>query len=204
MKRIVSILLEVLLVFCLAGCANVTQDTHNPQGSVSRGSIKGNTYTSTSSDLTFTKPSQWRYLTDKELAHALSIPEDAISEKEFAKSLNKYPSLIDMMVMDDSTGLNMTVGYENISVTMGGVITEAEYMEAMTDHLKTMGDMTVGESVTVKLSGQEYLKTTCSVEIDGILMKTDYYIRGIDTFMNVITVAYTANIATPEIEKMFS
>ncbi len=204
MKRIVSVLLAVLLVFCLAGCTDGTQDTHNPQGGISRGSIKGDTYTSATSKLTFTKPSQWRYLTDKELAQALSIAEEAIGEKEFAKSLNEYPSLIDMMVMDDSTGLNMTVGYENLSVTMGGVITEAEYMEAMTDYLKTMGDMTVGESVTAKLSGQEYLKASCSVEIDGVLMKTDYYIRRIETFMNVITVAYTADIASPDIEKMFS
>ncbi|MBQ7999874.1 MAG: hypothetical protein IJ298_01490 [Ruminococcus sp.] len=201
MKRLVSAFLAIVIMLCLACC---TQDTQDTETGISRGSIKGNTYTSKYTGLKFTKPDDWRFLSDKELAQAMSISEEAISDKEFAASLEEYPSLVDMMVMDDASGLNLTVGYENLTVTMGGTVTEAEYMDAMTEYLQTMGNMTVDESIVVKLSGQDYLKTSCSVEIDGVLMKTDYYIRVIDTYMTVITAAYTADVTGINIEAMFS
>lgn len=201
MKRFVSALLAVLLMFCLACCTDGSEDT---QSGISRGTVKDNVYTSKTTGLTFTKPEEWRFLSDKELAQALSISEEAISEKEFASSLEEYPNLLDMMVMDDTTGFNLTVGYENLTVTMGETVTEAEYMDAMTEYLQTMGNVSSEEPETVTLSGYEYLKASFSVEIDGVLMKTEYYIRLIDNYMNVITAAYTADITDVDIESLFS
>lgn len=201
MKRLFSMLLTLLLIFAFAGCKDERgEDT----ASIQRGTIKGNIYSSKTTGLKFTKPDNWRYLTDSELAQALSISEEVLSKKEFAKSLEEYPNLMDMMIMDDATGLNMTVGYENLPVTMGTVVSEKEYMDAMSEFIATMGNVQIGNSETVNLSGKDYLHTEFSVEIDGTTMVTQYYIRLIDKYMSVISVAYTRDVETPHIEKMFS
>lgn len=204
MKKAFFALLAILLMFSLACCTKGPQPTQDSETGLCRGSIKGNTYTSTYTGLSFTKPDKWRFLSDKELAQALSISEETINEKEFAASLSEYPSLLDMMVMDDATGLNLTIGYENLSVTMGKAVTEQEYMEAMTEYLGTMGDMNIGTSEKVSLCGKDYLKTSFSVFIDGTEMKTDYYIRANNEIMTVITAAYSADIIDINIESMFS
>lgn len=199
MKKILSLFFAIFLLTSFAGCT----DNSSEETGIQRGTIEGDTYTSKTTGLKFTKPSDWRYLSDKEIAQALGINEEVMSEKEFSSSLEEFPTLIDMMVIDDTTGRNLTIGYENLQVTMGGVVTEEEYMDAMSEYLQTMGNLTVNSTGTVKLSNQEYLKTTFSVEFDGGVMKTDYYIRIIDEYMNVITVTYTADITDTDIDSMF-
>jgi hypothetical protein len=202
MKKLISVLLTLVLIFSFAGCSG---DNNEETNAVQRGTIKNNVYSSKTTGLRFTKPDNWRYLTDKELSQALSISEEAISKKEFAASLEEYPNLMDMMIMDDATGLNMTVGYENLPVTMGSPISEQEYMDAMSEFISTMGNVQIGKSETVTLSGQDYLHTEFSVDIDGTTMITQYYIRLImDKYMSVISVAYTSDVEAPDIEKMFS
>lgn len=201
MKKIISFFIAVLLVFSLAGCTN---SSSSDALEIQRGKIKGNTYTSKTTNLKFTKPDNFRYLTDQELARALSIDEEVLSNKNFMSSLNDYPTLLDMMLMDDETGLNMAVGYENLEVSMGKVVSEDEYLDAMAEYLQTMGAIVSEKAQTVTLSGQNYRHSSYSLEVDGIVMKTDYYIRRIDKYMNVISVAYTSDITAPDIEKMFS
>ncbi len=201
MKKIFSVFFAVLLMFSFAGCNNgsAAKDTE-----IQRGKIKGNTYTSKPSGLKFTKPDHWRYLTDKELAQTLSISEEILSNKEFMSALDEYPTLLDMMIMDDETGLNMAIGYENLEVTMGSVISEDEYLNAMAEYLETMGAASSEDIETVYLSGQAYRHAIFTVEIDGLVTVTEYYLHAIDKYMNVITVAYTSDVAAPDIENMFS
>lgn len=201
MKKFICTVLAVLLILSLAGCTDQIQSSDLL---IQRGKIKGNTYTSKTTGLIFTKPDDWRYLTDKELAQALSVDEELLSNEEFMSALDEYPTLLDMMLMDDESGLNMAVGYENLEVTMGSVISEDEYLNAMGEYLQTMGVTSTEDIETVYLSGQAYRHATFTVEVDGLVTVTEYYLRAIDKYMNVITVAYTSDISPENIESMFS
>lgn len=201
MKKLFSVLLALLLLLSFAGCRDNSQ---SEEILIQRGKIKGNTYTSKTTGLKFTKPDSFRYLTDEELAQALSVSAELLSNKEFMSALDEYPTLLDMMLMDDESGLNMAIGYENLEVTMGSVISEDEYLDAMGEYLLTMGVTSTEDIETVYLSGQAYRHATFTVEVDGLVTVTEYYLRAIDKYMNVITVAYTSDISPENIEAMFS
>lgn len=204
MKRTVSVFLAMLLLFCLAGCETTAELKDRLNARITRGTIKENVYKSEFTGITFTKPDHWRYLTDEELAKAMSIGIEALDANTFEKSAMEYSNILDMMVINDATGLNVTIGYENLSLTNGNSISEEEYLSAMTEYLKTMGDTITGEAETITLSSENYLKATFTVVIDGVEMETTYYLRLIGDIMAVITVASPKNIVDRNIESMFS
>ncbi len=204
MKRTVSLFLVIFLVFCLAGCETTSEMKDRLNARITRGTVKENVYKSEFTGITFTKPDHWRYLTDEELAKTISVSIDALDANTFEKTAMEYSNILDMMVINDATGLNVTIGYENLSLTNGRSVSEEEYLSATTEYLKTMGDTIAGEAETVTLSSENYLKATFTVVIDGVEMETTYYLRLIGDIMTVITVASPKNIVDRNIEAMFS
>lgn len=203
MKRIFAIFLVFILALCTAGCTSTAELKGKLNARVTRGTIDGNTYTSEFTELTFTKPDHWRYLTDEELSSMLNISIESMDANVFEKSAMEYSNILDMRAINDATGQNVTIGYENLSLTVGRSVSEEEYLEATTRYLETMGDAKCGEPQIVQLCGYDYLKSTFAIEVDGNQITTVYYMRCIGDIMTIITVASPQGIIDKDIESMF-
>lgn len=216
MKRILAILLALSLIFCFTACdmsafeegfnqaiEDVAKESNKE---ITRGTIDGDVYKSEFSGITFTKPSDWRYYTDEELAEALNIGLDVFDTSNFSKKITELASVYDMMVIDDSTGTNINFCYENVKLTNGGSITEEEYIEKMKENVNKQSAFTIdfGEPSTVTLCGNTYQRVICNTDYQGIEMTQVYYVRSMGDFINSIVVTIVSGYDVEDIEAMFS
>lgn len=219
MRKLIMFLL-VVTILCGTGCSAAREFVEGfedgMQGAVmdinekvnkeiSRGTINGNVYTSDYSGLTFTKPDTWVYLTDEELAEAMDIGMESLDQNAFADAVVQMVSVYDMMAGDNETGTNINIAYENLAVSNGGTMTEKEYLEALSKQLGDNATMNAEfiEDTTVTLCGNEYLRAIYHVDYSGYEMTMVYYLRSIDTYMNLVVVAVTDGYTIEDIEAMF-
>ena len=217
MKKWIACLLAAVMLLSLTACSDFIsgvqsgmQDAVENAGeelnkTVTRGVVSGDTYTSAFSGLSFTKSANWRYLTDAELSDAMSAGAEIVDQGTFEQALATMVSVYDMMVMDDATGNNVIVSYENLELTNSTSITPEGYIEAVKQQLagQTGFSATVGEVTTVTLSGNSYHRAECTMVYSGITMSQFYYVRKLDKYMNVVVVTIVDGTDVATIEAMF-
>lgn len=183
-------------------------EAENPQQSTEnnlyRGTISGNTYKSSTTGLTFTKPTGWTFLSDEELAGKIGADVKELADNVFPATADRVPAVYDMWATDPDTGINISVAYENMYVTASVAMTTDEYMEMLEGAFKNTEGTSLLEKATVKLSGQTYLKAVFKTETGGTSTQSTYYLRGMGKFMNIVLVTAPTGTQTPDIEKMFS
>ena len=137
MKKIISIILVLAMILVLAACGSSKKSNSTPNlgsagnsGKASRGTIIGDNYSNYFAELNFTKPSDWEYYTDEQIAQTMNVGVDMIKD-EYQKLLETTGSLYDMMVMDPGTGTNVSVMFENLAVTGSTGMSADEYLNAL-------------------------------------------------------------------------
>ena len=173
---------------------------------LARGTFNGDVYESAYSGLKFSKPESWVYYTDEEMAAVLNLGVEYLGDK-FAEAAETITSVYDMMVVDSLTGTNLSVGYENLNLSFLSNLTEKQYIEAVKAQFATITTMDVvfsDETETVSLSGNDYLRSICTVTSNGVTMTQIYYLRNIDGYMNFIIVTLVDGYEVADIEAMFN
>lgn len=217
MKRWIACLLAAVMLLSLSACSSFAtglqegmQDAVQNAGeelnkTVTRGIVSGDTYTSAYSGLSFTKSANWRFFTDAELSEAMNSGSDVLDQDSFEKALASMVSVYDMMAMDDTTGNNVIVSYENLELTGSTAITPEEYIDAVEQQLagQTGFSATMGETKTVTLSGSDYCRAECTMVYSGITMSQFYYARKLDKYMNIVIVTVVDGMDISAIEAMF-
>ena len=217
MKRIFVCLLAAVMLLSLTACSEFVsgfesgmQDAAQSAGeelnkTVTRGVVSGDKYSSTYSGLAFTKPANWRYLTDAELSEAMSAGSEILDQDAFEQALATMACVYDMMVMDDTTGNNVIVSYENLELSNSTAITPEAYMAAVEQQLsaQTGFSITAGEKLTVTLSGNSYYRAEYTIVYSGITMRQFYYVRKLDKYMNGMIVTIVDGTDISAIEAMF-
>lgn len=185
------------------GVSNVAEEVNKE---ITRGTIDGNVYHSDYSGITFTKPDEWVYSSDEQIAEIMNVGKEVLDTNSFQDMALEMSSVYDMAVTDNATGTNMSIFYENLALSNSSDITESEYSDVMMEQLTLQTAMTseVIDQTTVTISGNEYLRVTCNVDYSGIAMTQVYYLRKIDSFMNGIIVTLIGDYTTDDIEAMFS
>lgn len=217
MKRIFACLLAAVMLLSLTACNEIiagvesgVQDAIQDAGqelnkSVTRGVISGDIYSSTYSGISFTKPSGWRYLTEAELSETMNAGADILDQESFEQALASMMCVYDMMVMDDTTGNNIIVSYENLTLSNSTNITPENYIKAVEQQLSAQSgfSITPGQKQTVTLSGSNYYRAGYTISYSGMEMSQYYYVRKLDKYMlgMIITVVDGTPIAT--LEAMF-
>ena len=217
MKRIFACLLAAVMLLSLTACNEIiagvesgVQDAIQDAGqelnkSVTRGVISGDIYSSTYSGLSFTKLANWRYYTDAELSQAMNAGSQILDQDTFEQALASMATVYDMMAIDDTTGNNIIVSYENLTLSNSTSITLEAYMAAVEQQLsaQTGFSITPGAKQNVTLSGKSYYRAAYTITYSGITMSQFYYVRKLDKYMNgiIITVVDGTPIAT--LEAMF-
>lgn len=211
MKKFLAILLALVMLVSFAACSAeeaVKDLAEISNKKITRGTIDGNVYSSEYAQFTFTKPDDWNYSTDEELAALINSSSDMISASSFEKTLADAGSVYDMMAKDDVTGSNIMVMFENLTVTNAGrSVTAEEYLDILKENLAGQTtDMTYNfmaqEDVTI--GGNEYLKATFTVTIATSILSQVYYMRAIDNVMCVIISTPANGVTAEDIEAMLA
>ena len=111
-----------------------------------------------------------------------------------------------MMAVDDSTGTNISVSYENLLRTLSLGITVEEYVEAMKEQFTEVTTMQVtfpDELEKVKLGEVEFTRCVCTTKTQGITMIQAYYFRKSGGYMTIVLVTVRDGYSVEEIENMF-
>lgn len=227
MKKLISILMCVVLVFSLAACTGVKNndaDTTVPDASIikqttekpetteakpvekkiSRGIVSENVYTSEFLSVTFEKPEEWIYATDEEMAQLVDLGQDIIELNSLEKMLSETATVYDMSASDDK-GNSVMICYENTMLTALREITEDEFEQQLKVNLaKVEGyDYEYVSSEDVTLGEGEFKKIVFTVTVENITLSQAYYIKVIGKYAaSVIITSTDGEIET--MEAMFS
>ena len=218
MKKWIACLLAAVMLLSLTACSDFIagiesgmQDAAQNAGeelnkSVTRGVVSGDKYTSAYSGLSFTKTANWRFLTDKELSDAMNAGSEILDQDSFEQALATMATVYDMMVMDDTTGNNIIVSYENLELSNSTSITPESYMASVEKQLaaQTGFSITAGAKQMVLLSGNSYYRAEYTVVYSGITMSQFYYVRKLDKYMNGIIITVVDGTDISAIEAMFN
>ena len=216
MKKWIAFSLIMALLLGFAACGSVEEELDKVADAVgeqlnrqiSRGSVDGDVYTSDFSGLTFTKPGDWVYATNEEIAKTMNVGADALGdENAYLETVAKLSTVYDMMVADPATGSSVSVMYENLTLSGSVGMSEEDYIDAVRTQLEAVEgmDYSFDETTTmVVLSGQVYRCFTASVTYSGIQMQQNYYVRAMDEYMNVVIVTLVGDTPAEDVEAMFS
>ncbi len=184
--------------------ANTEKPQQSTENNLHRGIIKQNTYTSSFTNLEFTKPADWEFLSDEELAIKIGVDVKELADYVFPTTADRLPALYDMWATDPSGKVNISVAYENMYVTASVAMTAEEYLEMLRGAFENTKGTAFIEKSTVQLSGQAYLKAVFKTETGGTSTQSTYYLRGMGKFMNIVLVTAPIGAEHPDIEKMFT
>jgi hypothetical protein len=175
-------------------------ETQPTEATVSRGEVNGDVYTNAFAGFTFTKPADWAYLTDEEIAQTIDLGSEVVDLNAIEEALAKKASIYDMAVQD-AYGNSVMICYENTMLSAFREISLDEYESIMKTNLEAVPsiDYTFQSSEDIKLGDATYRKMLFSAEAQGVTMSQAYYARVIGKY--VITVILTSSnedIATME------
>ncbi len=230
MKKLLAILMCAMLLFTLAACGGGdnngdgndsginannggalsenlgdSSDTNEEPVKISRGTITGDAYANEFLGITFTKPSEWNYLSDAEIADTINIGQDALDFGDIEKALAEKATVYDMAAMDNLYGNSVMVCYENTLVSGGSEISADDYADILRTNLEnqTALDYTFESEGKAFLGNTEFVRCVFSAETNGVTLKQAYYVKTMGKYaVTVITTMTNTDIAA--IEAMFS
>ncbi len=199
MKRTICVLLVLAaLAAMLCGCAEKV--------TVTRGETTENSYTNSSIDVQFTKPDNWRFYSETELAKLMNITAEQFRDEAFMESA-KLTSTIEFMAIQVSTGNNVNLTIENLRISGNGRIRLEEYLAAAKKNLQEQmvgATYIFGQESNVTLGGQEYLRMEATCSYMGTSFKQYMYLRKVGECMILITGTSMNGTGADTFEKMFS
>lgn len=206
MKKFISLLLAVVMLFLLVGCNSNPKPDDPKKAELSRGKIDGDVYSNEFLGFKFTKPQSWVYSTDEEIAAAVNMGTEMFLGENFKEALDKSGSMYDMMVIDTLTRSNINVGYENLTKTFSSNITVEQYIEALKQQLSSVSGMKVSfpnKYDTVKLGETEFTRVVCSTTSYGTSFTQVFYLNKVDNYMGFVIATIQKGYTVSDIEALF-
>ncbi|MBQ8813585.1 MAG: hypothetical protein IJZ85_03680 [Lachnospiraceae bacterium] len=201
MKRVLLFILTICMLGTMVGCAGGEKEKK-----VTRGTIEGEIYTSEFAGVTFTKPENWVYSTDEEIAQVMNVGAEIMDRTEFEKKAMELTTIYDMMVKDPMWGNNISISFENLQMNQASNITVDQYINTvqtiMVEQASVM-NYEFGETVPVKLGEQEYSRMSAIGSYSGVSFEQYIYLRKEGVYMIVITVSVFDGTAAGDFEAMF-
>ncbi len=211
MKKLTVIILAVATLLSLTSCAGfiegfkegfdqaIDDAIEDANKDLARGTVTDKVYTSEYNGITFTAPEGWRYYTDTELADLMNVSFDQIDMNAFNETAAKMVSVYDMLAMNETTGTNVIVMYENLAMTGNKNMTEEKYYEAAKSTLAQQG-FTAGELSETTLGGEKFFCYKITVETITQYM----YLRTLGDYMCIVNITVMGSETQTEIEALFS
>lgn len=196
MKKFIALALSILCLAAFCSCGKSIKFEH--------GVTEGDVYTNKSLDVKFTKPSDWVFKTDEEIAELMEVSvEDYIKSDEMIDS-GELAEATEFVAVDNTTGDNVIMAVEKIS----RLINEERYIKIFKENLtKEMSGngstITISDEQTeVDLGGNKYIHLNSVIETSGVTMYQNYYIRKVGNFIVAISTTSLTNSDSSYYEKM--
>ena len=207
MKKLISLLLALCMVFALCACGNVSEQPLLLATTVTEekinfkpGVVEGNTYSSEYLGIGCTMPEDWQIFTEDEIAAVMGYTEDLLDENGFDEVFEQGGTICDYMSQgeDGLLSLNIQVA-ETGNLVSALVYSKTTFPDEKT--LKLIYDASLEEGVdtilseSLGLSDMSYEMGTvnfCEEEIPCIRMVGKMPIEGVgdinlyETFVYII------------------
>jgi len=196
MKRKIALVLCAVMLLCsLAACGGKEEKVE-----FTRGTMSGNTYTSTFAGIKFEAPDDWTLASEEELNEMMNIAIDSTDANELAKKYVELSTVYDMVaIAPDNT--NVMIMYENLALTPGGTsYSEEDYAEAVKGQLDS--SYTCGEIYTTEMAGKTFTVMPASV-YDGQFYQ-EYFLLKVGTYMTCIVFTSLSDPASSGMSDYFS
>ena len=195
MKKMTAIALALICVLTLAACGNTTEKDK----AFVCGTVTDNVYESEFSGFKMTVSDGWVFSGEEEIMEMMDFTADSLSEilsDREAKNLelSKQKTIYDAMAVNQNTGSNVIVMYENMSASIGGSLyTPDSYADVLEDQLTKTGaeagmDYSLKSKESIDFCGNEYLSVTWETETQGITLEQSYLLRKVGDYMLVICI----------------
>ena len=170
---------------------------------IAHGTINGNVYRNDFADITFTKPDDWDFFSDEELAKIFGLALDDYTDYE--KTLIEKATVYDMMIMSPES-TNICVMFEDLSVSNAQAISTEAYCNNLARILQMQNkrDYNFGELFDCQLGNISYKAVDVSATEDNLTLYQRCYVRKIGKYMCVILVTAANTDDITEVESMFS
>ena len=202
MKKIIAMLLALfaLTAFCSCGVSELLERA------VSRGTTGESVYRNEKLNITFTKSDDMVFLTDEEIASLMNISKDLMTNGDEIFEIAGLTSVTDFLAKNPVTGNNVALVFEDLVKTGNSTISESQYLDASKRQLSGQAgfNYTFGETSSVKLGGETYVKLDAQATYGGTRMHQGFYVRKVGTYMVVITITTVDDTPLATYEAMFS
>ena len=201
MKKLFAVIISAAVMLSLCGCAVSKLPTYDEL----KGSCSGDTYENEYLGLKLTKPSDWTFMSDDEIAEMTGVTADLLEEG--GVELEMGEEYYDMFLTDPETGNNISCILKIVGNT--GEVDYAGALDEIEESIKSFGEA-IGMSYTftghdvVELCGIEFHKFGASAVYEGMNFEQAGYVaveKGV-----LINVNVTVMDGTPvaDIESMFT
>ena len=206
MRRFLTAIIAIIMVLTLCGCGESSSDNTGANGAVTnesvssekvptiesiKGTYNGDVYENGYMGYKFTKPSDWTYSTEEEIA--AMFENSGLGDTDFC----------DMLVLDSSTGNNI-----NILYSIASDINLEDYLVQSENEIKQIGEnlgmtSTFSSHESVKLGNIDCMRVEIESDIQGTKMYQACYAAYADGVLMNVTI--TVNDGTPieNFEAMF-
>jgi len=225
MKKIIALLLVLVLAFSLVACGssqssssdndddkksedkNKSEEKDNTNGgnkqlSFARGKIENNVYKNDFIGFEIAMEGSWTISSDADIARLCGVTEDEIKGDGYKTLLEQFGSMLDLSAStsDSKLSVNLTYTYpKNYPfVSTGENATPEEYAGVYKKMFENEGAKM--ETKTVKLSGDEYLRASFTIENSDYAKV--YYFRKVGKYMCILDFTYTNAYTLDTIEGM--
>lgn len=171
-----------------------------------RGTVDGNVYENTSVGLKFTKPENWKFLSDEEIEMYTQLNAEVLLGSEFEALMTQQVSFTDMMLIDSSTGTTVGVTFEDVDSTAVGKMTAEQYLMLVRTQLPVIDGVTytqTGDISTLEFGEYEYKRMEYVMTFAGISNTIVVYAAKFENYVCAVSIA-TVSADISEIEAMFS
>ncbi len=196
--RFFALVLAALMLTALVSC-----DTAAAAKKYSRGTVDGNVFTSTFSGLTFTKPDDWVYYTDEEIADATGTALEMFKDNEaFEKAADA--SLIDFYAVAES-GDNVNLSYsKGVLFTLFQPSIDKTVADTRAAYESAGITCVVGGQTDAKLGSVEMQKVTFTLTYYGVEMHQYCYFTMVGNYFMSVACTTVTGLTAADFEAMFS
>ncbi|MBQ4101002.1 MAG: hypothetical protein IJC83_05595 [Oscillospiraceae bacterium] len=171
--------------------------------SITRGTINGNVYESKATGVKFTKPDNWVFASDEELAAVMNISNDYLYDSDYLKELAEKSVAYDVMAQNPATGTNVGVAYQNMRTE---AYSEQDYLDSVEFSTSLVSGVEFsfdGDAEWTTICGHKYLGQKIDVKIGDVNCKQVQYVRKIGKYVQVILFSVFSESEMSTLESMF-
>lgn len=176
----------VAMVLFLSACSSTAP-------TLERGNCENGVYTNNFAGIRFTKPDDWFAWTDEEIAELMGVTQELLQNDgaNINPKLLELQMIYDAFVQNPSTGTNVQVIFENLSLVMGGAnITEQDYLDITWSQLEALTTIVYereGDVSAYNICGKEYQGVKVKSTMNEMEMEQYYCVRKQGKYMvNII------------------